>query len=390
MLRKLKNLAHLYLAIFANIIYGFPSRRLTVIGVTGTDGKTTTSSIINYILNQSGHRTAMITTVGAVLDGKVEPIGFHVTTPSAFALQRFLKKAADSGHEYAVIETSSHGIDQNRIWGIHYKVAVITNISHEHLDYHKTFEAYKATKLKFLQSAESAVINLDDPIVASFKKDLKKVVTYSRKGLADVWPENFSFKTKLFGNFNESNCLAAIAVAKELGISDDKIQNALETVSAPKGRQEIVYNSEFKVMIDFAHTPNAIENVMREAKATNPSRLIHVYGAPGRRDIDKRPLMGQASSKYADVMVITADDPRDEKIGDVISQIRKGVSGKFILNENLFEIEDRKEAIKKALAMAKAGDFVVLTGKGHEQTLAIGDKEIPWDEREVVLSILNK
>lgn len=391
MLRKLKNIAHLGLSILANILYRFPGKRITVVGVTGTDGKTTTCSLIYHILKSSGRKAVMITTVGAYFDGKKIDTGFHVTTPTAFAIQRLLRQAVNEGYGFAVIETSSHGIDQNRIWGIDYKVAAITNITHEHLDYHPTFDAYISAKFKFLQSADCAVINIDDPNIAKNAEILKnKVLTYSRKGKADLNLEKFRFASKLFGSFNDYNILAAAGVCRELGLPDDVIKSAITTFEAPDGRQNIVYDGDFKVMVDFAHTPNSIENVLREAKATNPARLVHLFGAPGKRDESKRPLMGAASSKYADVMIITADDPRDESVAKIIDQIRKGVTQKYTPGENLFLIEDRRKAIEFAINNAKVGDFLVLTGKGHEPTLALANQELPWNEKEIVKGIIDK
>lgn len=391
MIRKLKNLAHLLLAIIANIIYGFPGKKIRVVGVTGTDGKTTTTSLIYHILKSSGKKAVMVTTVGAYINDQMESTGFHVTTPSAFAIQKFLKKAVSSGHDYAVIETSSHGIDQNRVWGITYEVAAITNITHEHLDYHKNFEAYANTKLKLLASAKTAVINIDDETVFALKNKLhNKVVTYSKiKPEADINPQKFQFKTNLFGSFNISNCLAAIGVSKELDIPDKQIIEAIGTFNAPSGRQEIVYDKEFKIMVDFAHTPNSIENLLKEAKALNPQRLIHLFGAPGRRDETKRPLMGKASAKYADIIIITADDPRDEEVEHITQQIKQGIGKKFVSNENLFEIPDREKAIIYAVSILRPGDFLILTGKGHEPTMAMADKEMPWNEKEIVLKQLS-
>jgi UDP-N-acetylmuramoyl-L-alanyl-D-glutamate--2,6-diaminopimelate ligase len=391
MIRQLKNLAHLCLAVIANILYGFPGKKLRVIGVTGTDGKTTTTSLIYHILKQSGKKTAMITTVGAYVNDQMEQTGFHVTTPSTFTVQKFLKKVVDTDNEFAVIETSSHGIDQNRIWGIPYEVAAITNITHEHLDYHKNFQEYAETKLKFLKSAKCAVINIDDPTIKFFPSKLKnKIITYSLHAHADYSTDNFPVESNLFGDFNKYNTLAAIAVCKEVGINDEQIRTAIKTFHAPKGRQELAYDGGFKVMIDFAHTPNSIENILKEARKTNPKRLIHLFGAPGRRDELKRPLMGQASARYADQIIITADDPRDEKVEKIIQQISGGISDKFHEGKNLFKIEDRKKAIEFAITNAQPGDFILLTGKGHETTLALADQELPWNEKEIVNSFIKK
>jgi UDP-N-acetylmuramoyl-L-alanyl-D-glutamate--2,6-diaminopimelate ligase len=360
-----------------------------VIGVTGTDGKTTTTSLIYHILKSAGRKTAMITTVGAYINDKMQETGFHVTTPSSFTLQKFLRQAVNNGHEFAVIETSSHGVDQKRVWGIPYAIGAITNITHEHLDYHKTFDAYTEAKFKFLMSAKVAVINLDDQTISSFKERLRnKVLTYSISKPADFNLQKFPFESNLFGTFNQSNALAAISVCKELGLTDDAIRKGLSTFKAPLGRQDIVWDEGFKVMVDFAHTPNSVENILMEAKKTNPKRLMHLFGAPGRRDVAKRPLMGQASAKYSDVIIVAPDDPRDEKVADVNQQIRQGIGNNFIEGKNLFEFDDRMKALEFALGQAQPGDFIVLTGKGHEATLALADQELPWNEREIALKIL--
>lgn len=385
----LKTLVRTSRALLANILYGFPGKRITVIGVTGTDGKTTTTSLIYHILKSAGRKTAMITTVGAYVNDQVQEIGLHVTTPSSFTLQKFLRQAVNTGHEFAVIETSSHGIDQKRVWGIPYAIGVITNITHEHLDYHKTFAAYSEAKLQFLVSAKVAVLNMDDKTISGFKTRLRnKVLTYSIDQPANFNLQNFPFESNLFGTFNQSNALAAISVCSELGLNDDAIRKGLLTFKAPPGRQDIVWNEGFKVMVDFAHTPNSVENILMEAKKTNPKRLVHLFGAPGRRDVAKRPLMGQASSKYSDVIIVAPDDPRDEKVADINRQIRQGIGSNFIEGKNLFEFDDRMKALEFALGQAQLGDFIVLTGKGHEATLALADQELPWNERDIALKIL--
>jgi UDP-N-acetylmuramoyl-L-alanyl-D-glutamate--2,6-diaminopimelate ligase len=272
MIRKLKNLAHLLLAVAANILNRFPGKKIAVIGVTGTDGKTTTVSLIYHILTSAGRKAAMITTVGAYIDGQMHETGFHVTTPSALAVQKFLRRSVDTGHQFAVIETSSHGIDQNRTWGIPYRVAAITNITHEHLDYHKTFENYAKAKFKFLASAQTAVINEDDPTIAGFKSRLtNRVVTYSLDKRADLNLQDFPFQSRLFGTFNQSNALAAIAACRELGLSDESIRAGLASFTAPAGRQDIVWDQGFTVMVDFAHTPNSIDCLAPTGGGTLPS-----------------------------------------------------------------------------------------------------------------------
>ena len=406
MSRKLKNFYHLLEAIAANIIYGFPSRNIFIIGVTGTDGKTTTTSIIYHILKESGKKVAMISTVGAAIGNKTYDVGFHVTTPSSFGLQKYIKQAMDSGNKYLVLETTSHAIDQYRIFGIKFSMAVLTNITHEHLDYHKTYENYVKTKSKLLESAKIAIVNRDDESYQHFDSKFKiqnaklqlknqKWVTYGMKENADINPDNFPFKTNLIGKFNKYNCLAAIAVCRELGINDDSIRKAILSFKAPIGRQEIIYNKDYIVMIDFAHTPNAFEEILPEARKIAKKRLIHVFGSAGLRDATKRPLMGKASAEYSDIIVLTAEDPRTESVEDINKQILEGISNsKFLIsnefsNPNLkiqknkkyvFKIPDRKKAIEFAISIAQKGDLVICTGKSHEKSMNYGKGEESWDE----------
>ncbi|OGH12163.1 MAG: hypothetical protein A2857_03245 [Candidatus Levybacteria bacterium RIFCSPHIGHO2_01_FULL_36_15] len=406
MSRKLKNFYHLLEAIAANIIYGFPSRNIFIIGVTGTDGKTTTTSIIYHILKESGKKVAMISTVGAAIGNKTYDVGFHVTTPSSFGLQKYIKQAMDLGNKYLVLETTSHAIDQYRIFGIKFSMAVLTNITHEHLDYHKTYENYVKTKSKLLESAKIAIVNRDDESYQHFDSKFKiqnaklqlknqKWVTYGMKENADINPDNFPFKTNLIGKFNKYNCLAAIAVCRELGINDDSIRKAILSFKAPIGRQEIIYNKDYIVMIDFAHTPNAFEEILPEARKIAKKRLIHVFGSAGLRDATKRPLMGKASAEYSDIIVLTAEDPRTESVEDINKQILEGISNsKFLIsnefsNPNLkiqknkkyvFKIPDRKKAIEFAISIAQKGDLVICTGKSHEKSMNYGKGEESWDE----------
>ena len=406
MSRKLKNFYHLLEAIAANIIYGFPSRNIFIIGVTGTDGKTTTTSIIYHILKESGKKVAMISTVGAAIGNKTYDVGFHVTTPSSFGLQKYIKQAMDLGNKYLVLETTSHAIDQYRIFGIKFSMAVLTNITHEHLDYHKTYENYVKTKSKLLESAKIAIVNRDDESYQHFDSKFKiqnaklqlknqKWVTYGMKENADINPDNFPFKTNLIGKFNKYNCLAAIAVCRELGINDDSIRKAILSFKAPIGRQEIIYNKDYIVMIDFAHTPNAFEEILPEARKIAKKRLIHVFGSAGLRDATKRPLMGKASAEYSDIIVLTAEDPRTESVEDINKQILEGISNsKFLIsnefsNPNLkiqknkryvFKIPDRKKAIEFAISIAQKGDLVICTGKSHEKSMNYGKGEKSWDE----------
>jgi UDP-N-acetylmuramoyl-L-alanyl-D-glutamate--2,6-diaminopimelate ligase len=407
MWQKIKNYYHLGQAVVANCIYGFPSRKLTVIGVTGTDGKTTTSSIIYHILTSAGKKAAMITSVGAYIGDGVYDIGFHVTTPSPFGLQKYIRKAVDSGTEYLVLETTSHALDQYRVWGIPYKIGVLTNVTHEHLDYHKTYLRYMSAKFKLLRIAGTCVINLDDESYALISGKLvaekKRVMTYSRSDpKADLTPQKFPYKSRLLGDFNVSNTLAAIGAVTALNLPTDSIKKAIATFTPPPGRQEIVYDRDFRVMIDFAHTPNAFAEILPEVKKITPGRLIHVFGSAGKRDAGKRPEMGMASATYSDIIILTAEDPRDEKVAEINRQIMGGIKQFSIFNfqfsnnfqvpiskidihrKYVFEISDRREAIDFAIAIARKGDTVIVTGKSHEKSMNLGHGEEPWDEFEVV------
>lgn len=382
MWQRTKNLYHLGVAVLANTYFAFPGRKLTIIGITGTDGKTTTTTLVYHILKTAGKQVSLISTVAAYIGDKTFDTGFHVTNPASIALQRFLHGIAKLGtkkeRNYLVLEVTSHGIDQNRIWGIPFAIAGLTNITHEHLDYHKTYENYVATKARLLKRANIAIINKDDGSFPLVKKNLgnKKMITYGKKN-ADVTLKTVSFQTKLLGDYNISNCLLAVAICKELGIKDSDIQKGIATFTPPIGRTEIVYQKDFTVMVDFAHTPNALEQVLSAIRPMVKGRLIHVFGSAGLRDVTKRPLMGKAASKYDDIIILTAEDPRSEKIADITRQIKSGITKKSV---QIVEIPNRKEAILYAISHAKKGDFIVTTGKAHEKSMNYGTGEEKWDE----------
>ncbi|MFH1833060.1 MAG: UDP-N-acetylmuramoyl-L-alanyl-D-glutamate--2,6-diaminopimelate ligase [Candidatus Levyibacteriota bacterium] len=397
MWQDIKNIYHLFNAVLANGLYGFPSRKLTVIGVTGTDGKTTTVNLIYHILQKAGRHASMISSIGAIINGKASDIGFHVTTPSPWSLQKFIKKAKG----FLVLEVTSHALDQHRVWGIKFDVGVLTNVTHEHLDYHKTYENYVRTKSRLFGMAKKAVINRDDksfkapafapstPLRASAGKQNSKLITYGMSKSADLNPQNFPFETKLLGEFNRYNILAAVGACKALGLSDKEIREGIEGFEAPKGRGEIVYENSFYVMIDFAHTPNALEQILSSVRSEVKGRLIHVFGSAGERDYKKRPLMGKVSSNYADIVILTAEDPRSESIEEISNQIAQGIEDK----NKMLMIPNRQEAINKAIKMAKEDDFILITGKAHEKSMNYGHGEEPWNEYEAVekvIKLMNK
>ncbi len=394
MFRKIKNLYHLFVAIIANLVFWFPANKMTVIGVTGTDGKTTTASIIYHILDFSGKKAAMIGTISGQIGEKDYDTELHRTTPSSMTLQRFMRKAVNAGSNYFVLEVTSHAIDQHRIWGIPFKISALTNVTYEHLDYHKTYDSYFKVKTSLLRRSEVNVVNKDDGtytflVDVQRMKDPKNWITYGMDEGADVNPKNFPFETKLLGDFNKYNCLAAIAVCRRLGVADEEIRKALASYTTPVGRADLVYSGEFSVMIDFAHTPNAFDQILRTVKPLYKGRVIHVFGTAGKRDFTKRPMMGEISSTYADIMILTAEDPRGERISKISDEIARGVAHK---KAEIVKIPDRKEAIQTAITMAKAGDLVLITGKSHEKSMNLdGKNEIPWDEYRIVReAIANK
>jgi UDP-N-acetylmuramoyl-L-alanyl-D-glutamate--2,6-diaminopimelate ligase len=393
MWQKIKNVYHLGMAIIANLVYNFPSKKLITIGVTGTDGKTTTVALVYHILKEAGFNSSMISTVGAIINNRKFDVGFHVTTPSPFALQKFLSKALVKKNNeklYMVLETTSHSLDQHRTFGVNYDIGILTNVTHEHLDYHKTYENYVRAKTKLLQRSKVAIVNIDHKqsyeIIKELLRDYKgKIVTYGRSKNADINPIKFPFKTKMIGDFSVYNCLAAIAAVKSLGVKDSIIRKAILSFKPPIGREEIVYKKRFSVMIDFAHTPNAFRNILTAVRPKVKGRIIHVFGAAGLRDQTKRPIMGKTSSKYVNVIFLTSEDPRTELVAEINAKIKSGITNKKV---KIFEISDRKEAIREAIKIAKKDDLVLITGKSHEKSMNYGHGETPWDEFEVVKEAL--
>jgi len=407
MWQKTKNIYHLNQAILANIMHGFPSRGLTIIGVTGTEGKTTTANLIYHILEKAGKKAAVISTTGAIINSQAFDTGYHTTTPGRFALQSYLKKARREKVEYIVLEVSSHALDQHRIFGIRPAVGVITNVANDHLDYHKTWESYVHAKAKLLRAAKVAILNKDDKSYLRIKKyELKsrdkKVITYGLKRDSEVNPHVFPFQTKLLGQFNKYNCLAAIAALQVLHIPTDDIKKGLATYKPPIGRQEIVYDKDFKVIIDFATTEYSYNCILPVIKNLTQKRLIHVFGSAGSRDFTKRPTLGKAASQYDDIIVLTAEDPRKEGTEKISNEIASGIKGFEIIDQSVpspdftvqkgkkyvFKIPNRNDAIDFAITLAQKGDTVLLTGKGHERSMNYGNGEEPWNEHEAVKKAL--
>jgi UDP-N-acetylmuramoyl-L-alanyl-D-glutamate--2,6-diaminopimelate ligase len=402
--RKLKNYFHLIEAVLANLYYGFPGSSLKVIGVTGTDGKTTTAHLVYHILKLAGKKVSMISTVYAKIADKEYDTGLHTTTPGAFLIQKLLRTAVEAGDEYFILETTSHALDQNRVYGINYDISVVTNITHEHLDYHQNYGNYLSAKAKLILNSKIGIINKDDRSYARLKElgDLNKIkiVSYGIDE-GDHLPDFDSLGLELT-EFNRYNYTAAYALAQEIGVDKETIFSAMKTFKLPIGRLETVYNKDFKVVIDFAHTPNAIDNVLQAVKKMNVSesgRIIHVFGSAGLRDRSKRALMGAASGKYADIVILTEEDYRTEDPFNICQQIGEGLikQGFQLIENKLIDqkadkcytiITNREKAIRKAVSVARKGDIIIVTGKSHEKSLCRGKTEYPWDEKKAVLNAL--
>ncbi len=401
-----KNYYHLAQAVFACVTFGFPGKRLRIIGVTGTNGKTTTTQFIARILTESGKKVAMASTINFQIGEKSWVNDSKFTTMSPWKLQKFLHDAVNERCEYAVIETSSHALDQNRVWGIPYEIAVMTNVTREHLDYHKTMEQYREAKCRLFRRAKERVVNLDMEDPMFYCGTNSKTVTYSTKNpqaalLASDITLDFKgtefvvdgahFHLNIPGLFNIENALAALGVARILDIDSGVAQKALASVMGVPGRMELVPNPmNADILIDYAVTPDAFEKLYASILPLKipGSQIIHVFGACGERDRGKRPQLGEIASSYADIIILTNEDPFYEDPEQIIDDIEKGVTKKK--DKNYFRIFDRRAAIHKALSLAEIGDIVLVTGKGAEVTMALGDVRIPWSERQVIEEELEK
>lgn len=385
--------------------YDNPANKLKIIGITGTKGKTTTAYMIRDILLASGKKTGMIGTIyNTYGNKKIEAIR---TSPESLDLQKLLKDMVDSDIEYVVMEVSSHALDLNRVYGIHFIIGVFTNLSEEHLDYHNTMENYLNAKAKLFENSDFAIINSDDIFTPRLEKMIKcKTAKYGLDNEAnitavDVRVNNNYVDFKMYinkmlqtvtinipGRYTVYNALAAIAVTSMLGAQMDAILAALGELRVP-GRSEVVdIGKTFAVIIDYAHTPSSLEAILQNTKRYAKGRIICVFGCGGDRDAEKRPLMGEIAGKYADFTVITTDNPREESPKKIMKEIEEGMKK----TKGLYKIiENRKEAIKFAMRIAWKNDTIIVAGKGHETyQLLKGNKKIKFDEREIVKQIANE
>jgi len=426
---------HKCLAYLAAFFYGWPSRKMIVIGVTGTGGKSTVVSLIGRILEEAGYKVGWASTLNFKIAEKEWLNTLKMTMPGRFVLQKMLKQMLKAGCQYAIIETSSEGIVQSRHLGIDYDVAVFTNLTPEHIESHGSFEAYRAAKgelfkklkiknqkLKIIDGKEIKkviVVNLADENAHYFlqfpadeyygfaiksvrmytndSQRIKKIIAENIKlnqNSSEFNINNSYFKISLLGQFNVENSLAAIAVALSQGINLEICQRALEKIKSIPGRLEIVIDKPFQVIVDYAHTPDSLEKVYQLLTSLkNPeSKIIAVLGsAGGGRDKWKRPKLGALAAKYADDIIITNEDPYDEDPEEIIKQVAEGAKNTSLNQRkslSIYEILDRKEAIKKVISLAKEGDIIIITGKGCEQwIMGPKGKKIPWDDRKVVREI---
>ncbi len=414
----------------AAAFYGHPARRLTMIGITGTDGKTTTANLIFHILQAAGHKPGMITTVNAVIGDEVLDTGFHVTTPDAQDVQRYLRRMADAGLTHAVIETTSHGLAQYRVDACEFDVGVVTNITHEHLDFHGTLENYRAAKGRLFEmlaltpekprgAIRTAVLNRDDTSFEFLQdligrtnlgsgKDPIRIISYGFHPEADIRPARvaqdsrrlhfsieglgarLSVSTSLIGAYNVSNCMAAAAAAAALGAPGEAVCQGIAAYPGAPGRMErIDRGQDFLAMVDFAHTPNALQRSLETARQLTQGKVIVVFGSAGLRDRAKRRMMAEIALKLADASIFTAEDPRTEKLSLILDDMAMGaVSQGGEEGRNFWRISHRPDALRFAVSIAQPGDILLACGKGHEQSMCFGSTEYPWDDRVALRSAL--
>lgn len=411
--QKIEPLGHLGEAVIANIRYGFPGRKLRVIGVTGTNGKTTTSFMIYRMLQEAGIKTGLMTTVAYGVGEELTYPKAHMTTTQAFTLQKRLRDFAKSGAQWVVVETSSHSLAQHRVWGVPYEIAVMTNLTHDHLEYHGTFERYREAKRQLFVLANKrglryGIANADDENHKVFIDSVKNATTYGINSgeivakdinltsagstyTTRVGEDTYNIQVNIAGEFNVYNSLAAIAVGRKLGLSKEQIEQGIAALKFVEGRMNAIDEGQaFKVVVDFASTPDGFEKFFESVKPLVKGKLVAVFGSAGRRDETKRALQGAIAGKYADTVIITEEDDRDEDGAGIAEQIATGAreSGKQD-DVSLFKIPNREEAIGFAMTqVSTADDMVVLLGKGHEKTIERADGEHPWNESEVARAAL--
>lgn len=398
---RIEPIGHLLEAMLWQILAGFPARNLKVIGITGTDGKTTTCTLTAQMLRNSGKKVAMLTTISLDLGDGTGPQAnkTRLTTMGAKQLVDNLKNVKNAGAEWLVLEVTSHALAQNRVWGIPFTIVAMTNINHEHLDYHGTFERYRDAKKKLftlagrnIRGKQIGVVNADDPSAELFAAEVSTAISYGTKKATLVASnikttsagstytvkargEVFDIACNLPGGFNVYNSLATLGIGLAVGLGTTQIEEGIASLHSVEGRMARVdEGQDFEVIIDYAHTPESFEKILKEVKQTVKGRLIVMFGSAGRRDAQKRTTQGRLAGRYADVVVVTEEDDRDIDGMAILRQIAAGseASGKKE-GKDLFLVHKREEAVKKAISVAKKGDVVLLLGKGHEKSI-LGNK----------------
>lgn len=409
--------------------YGFSGKKMRVIGVTGTNGKTSTCFLIWKMLNAAGHKTGLMTTVAWGVD-KLEKQIEHMTTVDAKTLNYRMKKIADAGAEFLVLEVTSHALAQHRTFGVPIEIAVMTNVTHEHLDYHKTFENYRDAKRRLFKMAKYGVVNEDDKSWSYFAKDVKEYITYGinsgilrakdvRLGAQGVEysvdnegsvgdkhaAENkqmrgnknspgdiLRIKTKIPGEFTVYNSLAAVAVGLKLGLSKEQISQGILALDSVEGRMNRVdLGQNFEVIVDYAHTPDAFLKVYESVVPGKKGRIISLFGGAGRRDESTRGERGEIAAKYSDIVIITEDDSRDENPAEIAEEFAKGAEqAGFLRGKNLLVELNRAKAIQMAIDLAKKDDIVLILGKGHEKTILRATGAVPFEDLKVTREALKK
>lgn len=389
---KLVNAAwHFPKAVLANLLYGFPAKKLTVIGVTGTKGKTSTAHMISHILNSKDLKVLLISTISAAFRDKEIETGLHVTNPEPFALQKLLRSALKQNFTHVVLEVTSHGLAQFRNWGIHFDKGVFTQVSRDHAAYHGGVEEYRKAKARLVTMSDKVILNDADLSLEYLESVAKRAsipaVIYKGRGKS----------------FQSQNQEAAITTAVELGISENAAKKALESFPGVPGRMEIIKDKPFTVVIDFAHTPESLEAALKELrkKVKGEGKLVAVFGCAGERDPGRR-IMGGVAARLADFFIVTAEDPRTESVEKISEEIaehalrqgakeiplRRAARMKRFRKGTFVRISDRKRAIDFAITHAKPGDVIGFFGKGHEKSMCFATTEVPWSEHDEISKIL--
>lgn len=391
------------MALISAAFFGHPELKMRLVGVTGTNGKTTTTYMVKSIAEQAGLKVGIIGTIRNMIGN--ESLYTERTTPESVDLYRLLKLMADRSVDLVVMEVSSHALDQNRVYGLPFDVGLFTNLTQDHLDYHKTFENYLRAKKKLFFASKQAIINADDPYSGRISEGLPcPVTTFGVRDKADIAGSNIDITTRgvvfdlhtpsgdiridlpIPGLFSVFNAMGSVGAALALGISLQQIKSGLEVMTSVSGRLEAVPTErDFSVFIDYAHTPDALENVLKTVHEFAKARILCVFGCGGDRDRAKRPIMGEIGGRYSDYAIITSDNPRSEDPMSIISSIEEGIRR---TGTRYSVIENRREAIRYALASAKEDDIVLIAGKGHENYQEINGKRYRFDDKETVKELL--